>query len=522
MFQSKVVNPIIRGFNPDPNILKVGEHYYVIVSSFEWLPGIRVYESTDLINWEHKTDILTDQVSLKGNPINGSIWAPQISYSDGRFYLVYTDVKSVARPFKDAHNYMMSATNIEGPWENPIYLNSSGFDPSLFHDPRTGKKWLLNERWDFRLATPNKSAGIIIQEYDPKQKQMIGPVHMIFPGTELAKTEAPHLYYINDYYYLLTAEGGTGGGHAVTVCRSRDLLGPYEVDPQNPMLTASGYPTSTLQCAGHASLVQTEFSSWYMVHLCTRPIEGSAILGRETAIQEVYWTEDGWLRIKEGGNQPKEIVVIPTKEKVIQKIIPRFFDDFKGAMNKRWNARRCMPDRTWCDLTSRDGYLRMIAGESPQSTFDQHLLAIRQTAFSFVAQTQLEYQPSHFNQMAGLLLFLNEENYYYCCVTWDEEVGKCLRVLSAVEGHVTISADTYPLTEKETILKVVVEGTSGQFYVKGSQSWEKVGARIDVQTLSGGFTGNFVGIGVHDLALKGGSYADFSYFDYQENEIKER
>ena len=520
MFQSKVINPIIRGFNPDPNILKVGSSYYVIVSSFEWLPGIRVYESTDLINWEHKTDILTDQVSLKGHPINGSIWAPQISYSAGRFYLIYTEVKSVTRPFKDTHNYMMIAEDINGPWESPIYLNSSGFDPSLFHDPRTGRKWLLNEIWDFRLTTPNKSAGIVIQEYDAKQKQLVGPIHTIFTGTELAKTEAPHLYYVNDYYYLLTAEGGTGSGHAVTVCRSRDLLGPYEVDPQNPMLTANGYPSSSLQCAGHASLVQTEFDRWYIVHLCTRPIEGVAILGRETAIQEVYWTEDNWLRIKEGGNQPRESINIPTQEKVIQKIDSYFFDDFEGETKKSWNARRCLPDTTWCDLTSRYGYLRMLAGESLQSTFDQHLLAIRQTTFSFIAQTKMEYEPKHFNQMAGLLLFLNEENYYYCCVTWDEEIGKCLRLLSAVEGYVTISPDIYPLRGEETVIKVVVEKTLGQFYVKRSQDWKKIGAKIDMQTLSGGFTGNFVAIGVHDLNVRGGSYADFDYFNYQEIEME--
>lgn len=139
-YQSK--NPILRGFNPDPNILRAKDRYYIIVSSFEWLPGIRVYESKNLVNWSHTTDILTTQVSLQGNPTNGSIWAPQISYADGLFYLVYTDVKSAGRPFKDVHNYLITASEITGPWSEPIYLNSNGFDPSLFHDLETGKNGL--------------------------------------------------------------------------------------------------------------------------------------------------------------------------------------------------------------------------------------------------------------------------------------------------------------------------------------------------------------------------------------------
>lgn len=138
----KVKNPILRGFNPDPNILRAKDRYYIIVSSFECLPGIRVYESKNLVNWSHTTDILTTQVSLQGNPTNGSIWAPQISYADGLFYLVYTDVKSAGRPFKDVHNYLITASEITGPWSEPIYLNSNGFDPSLFHDLETGKNGL--------------------------------------------------------------------------------------------------------------------------------------------------------------------------------------------------------------------------------------------------------------------------------------------------------------------------------------------------------------------------------------------
>lgn len=334
MYRTTVKNPILRGFNPDPNILRVDDTYYIAVSSFEWLPGVRIYQSNDLVNWEHETDIITNQVDLRGNPQNGSIWAPQISYSEGLFYLIYTDVKSTKRPFKDCHNYLITAPNINGPWSSPVYLNSSGFDPSLFHD-KDGRKWLLNEIWDYRMITGNKSAGIVMQEYDAKNQALIGSVYKLFDGTELAKTEAPHLYQYGGYYYLITAEGGTGKGHSVTVCRSKAITGPYELDPEYPMLTASDKPESSLQCSGHGSIVQTPLGNWYMVYLCTRPLQNkAAILGRETAIEEVYWTEDGWLRLSSGTNGPSLVTEIITREQVIFQNNTDFEDDFAGPLKK--------------------------------------------------------------------------------------------------------------------------------------------------------------------------------------------
>lgn len=294
-------NPVLPGFNPDPCIVRAKDTYYIAVSSFEWLPGVRVYASKDLAVWEHCTDVLTDQVDLRGNPKNCSIWAPQLSYHDGLFYLIYTDVKSTKRPFKDVHNYLITAPSIHGPWSEPVYLNSSGFDPSLYHD-EDGRKWLLNEIWDYRIPEGNKSSGIVIQQYDPQQQKLVGKPFKLFDGTDLKKTEAPHIYKHQGYYYLITAEGGTGSGHAVTVARSRSLMGPYEVDPRNPMLTSRDNPELPLQCAGHGSLIQTPQGEWYMAHLCTRPVEGQyALLGRETALQQVYWDEEGWLRLTAGG-----------------------------------------------------------------------------------------------------------------------------------------------------------------------------------------------------------------------------
>lgn len=514
MAQAKIKNPILPGFNPDPNILKVGDTYYLAVSSFEWLPGIRIYTSENLVNWEHHTDILTNQVNLQGNPKDCSIWAPQLSYHDNQFYCTYTDVKNTTRPFKDCHNYLITAPAVDGPWSEPIYMTSSGFDPSLFHD-EDGRKWFLNEIWDYRMTTSNKSAGIVMQEYDADAQKMIGPVYKIFDGTKLAKTEAPHLYRHGEYYYLITAEGGTGSGHSVTICRSTKITGPYELDPKYPMLTASDKPDSPLKNTGHGSLVEGINGKWYMAYLTTRPLQGkAAILGRETAIQEVAWTEDGWLRLANGTTAPEEFTLIETKGPVTQEINTYFRDDFTNSLAKEWNARRLMPSESWCSLSSRPGYLRLISGESPQSNFDQHMLAIRQKDFCFEAETVLEFEPKTYNQMAGLLLYLNELNYIYCYISQDEEKGKVLRLMKCQEGVNTLLPEIASVHGGEILLKAHVDHERGTFYWK-EDSIKQFGPEFDLMFLAGGFTGNFIGIGVHDMDKKQGCYADFKYFEYK-------
>ncbi len=515
-----IKNPILRGFNPDPCILRVGEIYYIAVSSFEWLPGVRVYQSEDLADWEHCTDILTDQVQLRGNPKNCSIWAPQLSYNDGLFYLLYTDVKSTKRPFKDDHNFLITAKDIQGPWSEPVYLNSSGFDPSLFHDD-DGRKWLLNTLWDYRIPEGNKSSGIVMQEYDAEQRRLIGEPLKLFDGTWLKKTEAPHIYKRNGYYYLITAEGGTGSGHAVTVARSRELTGPYEVDPRNPMLTSRDQPELPLQCAGHGSLVQTPEGAWYMAHLCTRPVEGKyAILGRETALQQVYWDEEGWLRLTAGGNTPSVEVPVPGGGRDQEGFSKSycFEDDFNGPrLHKTWNTLRILADDSWCSLTTRPGYLRLTAGESVQSLFDHHILAIRQRDIHFRAETAMEYEPNNYLQMAGLLLYLNEDNYLYAYVSHEAGQGKVIRMLKCEADVFSLVSEVVEVDEKLPIqLAVEVQEASAQFHWRQSNDseWSKLFAKQPIGFLSGGFTGNFVGIAAHDMGMFQGSYADFSYFKY--------
>ncbi|QUH32110.1 glycoside hydrolase family 43 protein [Vallitalea guaymasensis] len=526
----EVDNPILRGFNPDPSILRVGDDYYIATSTFEWFPGVQIHHSKDLIHWKLITRPLNriSQLDMRGNPSSGGIWAPCLSYHDGIFYLIYTDVKSFSGIFKDAHNYLVTASNICGEWSDPIYLNSSGFDPSFFHDD-DGRKWLVNMIWDHRKGN-NRFGGILLQEYSVKKKRLVGPITNIFKGTELGLTEGPHLYKKNGYYYLLTAEGGTFLDHAVTMARSKSITGPYEVDPKNPILTSRYDCKLELQRAGHASLVETQNGDWYMVHLCGRPLpsKGRCILGRETAIQKMDWTEDYWLRLDNGGNTPLVNIKSPDLlEHPWEKSCIR--DNFDSeTLSIHFQSLRIPLGEDMLSLTERPGYLRLKGWESLSSMHKQSLIARRQQSFKYTAVTCVEFDPYSFQQMAGLICMYDSLNFYYLSITHNENIGKVLTIIVCDNGTFD-----YPIDEGISIhkdekcyLKVEVNYVKLQFYYSGDGfDWKAIGPVFDASTLSDEyftyikeerFTGAFVGLCCQDLT---GLHinADFDYFEYEEN-----
>lgn len=521
-----IQNPVLPGFNPDPSILRVNEDYYIATSTFEWFPGVQIHHSKDLVNWRLLPHPLTrkSQLNMEGNLNSGGVWAPCLSYADGVFYLIFTDVKSRKGAFKDTHNYLCTATDIMGPWSDPIYLNSSGFDPSLFHD-EDGSKWLVNMLWDHRKGK-NKFAGIVIQEFSVEQQKLVGPVKNIFKGTDLKLTEGPHLYKHNGYYYLMTAEGGTQYEHAVTMARSESLFGPYEVDPTNPILTSSGHPELELQKAGHASLVETHTGEWYLAHLCGRPVKDKYCnLGRETALQRCEWTEDGWLRLAGGGNTPRLQVEAPD-------MVPHPFDklpekdDFDSQeLDVNWSTLRIPAEESWLSLSERPGYLRLRGMESMSSEHRQSLLARRQQHFNCEAETEIEFQPETFQQMAGLTVYYDTEDYVYLRITHDETLGKCLGIIQSKHGQYDeLLASDVPLLDGPCRLKAVIEREWLQFWYsqpQQSEEWIKIGDRIDITHLSDEsgdyikFTGTFIGVCVQDLSGTR-KHADFDYFIYKE------
>lgn len=528
-------NPVLRGFNPDPSILRVGKEFFIATSTFEWFPGVQIHHSRDLIHWRLLTRPLSrpSQLDMLGDPDSGGIWAPCLSYSDGLFYLVYTDVKVRLGAYKVSHNYLVTAPDVLGLWSEPVYLNSSGFDPSLFHDV-DGRKWLVNMLWDHRKGH-NRFGGIVVQQYDPEKKQLTGVIRTVFCGTGLGKTEGPHLYRRDGYYYLLTAEGGTGYGHAVSLARARSLEGPYEVAPGNPVLTSASNPDALLAKAGHASLVETETGDWYMAYLCARPIgpHQRCILGRETALQPCEWSEDGWLRLKGGRKEPRLAVPAPDLPQHRFEREPEL-DDFDGGhLGIHFQSLRIPIDEHWLSLSARPGWLRLYAQEAPTSLHRQSLIARRIQSFHCEATTCLAFEPRNFQQMAGLICYYNTRNHYYLRVSYDEELGKMVSIISMDRGEYDEPAGRGVSLEgsERVFLKTTLSGDRLQFACSLDNTvWRDIGDPLDATILSDdydltpqgimSFTGAFVGICAHDMSGQR-IYADFDWFVYKEHDHHE-
>lgn len=532
---STIQNPILTGFNPDPSICRAGEDYYIAVSTFEWFPGVGIYHSKDLKNWRLISRPLqrVSQLNMLGNPDSGGVWAPALSYSDGKFWLIYTDVKVVDGSWKDCHNYLVTCETIDGEWSEPIHMNSSGFDPSLFHD-EGGKKFFVNMVWDHR-ASNHSFYGIVLQEYDPKQQKLVGKREIIFKGTDVKLTEAPHLYKSNGYYYLLTAEGGTKYDHQATIARSRNINGPYEVHPDNPLITSFPYPRNPLQKAGHASMVQTHTDEWFLVHLTGRPLHeenkplldprGYCPLGRETAIQRLEWKKD-WPYVV-GGNEPSLHIEGPNIPEVTWDKDFDEKDDFnKETLNHHFQSLRIPLGDSILSLKENPGHLRLYGKESLTSKFTQAHVARRWQHFEFTAETKVNFQPTSFQQAAGLVNYYNTENWTALQLTHDEEKGKILDLTiydnQQMEQPLLGNEIIVPEELEAVYLRVDVRTNTYEYaYSFDGETWTTIPVTLPSHKLSddyikggGFFTGAFVGIQCQDTSGQN-LHADFDYFLYR-------
>ncbi|WP_371187907.1 glycoside hydrolase family 43 protein [Thalassotalea maritima] len=536
-----VHNPIIPGFNPDPSIIRVNDDYYIACSTFEWYPGVAIYHSKDLINWQLVTYPLTrlSQLDMRGNPDSCGVWAPCLSYDSGTFYLAFTDTKRFAGDVKDTPNFYVTTNDILGDWSDPIYVNSSGFDPSIFHDD-DGKKYFINMLWDHRKVTgrnnwlPHKYfGGIMVQELDVATGKLVGDAKNVFAGSAIGLSEGPHIYKRDGYYYMVVAEGGTGKDHAVTFARAKSIWGPYQVDPQGPMLSSARSPLTELKRAGHGDLVETTSGEHFLVHLCSRPLayRGRSVMGRETAIQPVEWSNDGWPRLKGGGHAPlSQFDIKNHKQSPARARQQRVEFDGSPLPLDFQTLRYPLPEEVMSQH-ERPGYLRLAGKQSLGSWFEQALIARRQQAFCYSVETQLDFKPKNFQQMAGLVCYYNAKKHYYLHVTHDPDKGRVLDLLMCCSDWQTL----YPMDDVislpahgEIKLKAEVEYDLLWFsWAVDGEDWHKLPFPLDYSVLSdevgegGGdanFTGAFVGICCQDLSGQQHP-AYFKYFDYQEKTL---
>ena len=542
-------NPILPGFNPDPCICRKGDDYYMAVSSFEWFPGIPVYHSKDLKNWELLTHVLTNDTSvdLKKLPSAKGIWAPCLTYCEKEdlFYVVYGVMNSMNARYFDVDNFVITSKNIEGPWSEPVYIHSSGLDASILHDD-DGRKYIVSLEWETREGY-EKPGAICMVEYCPEKKEIIGyPKRIWSGGTNRGCIEAPHLTKRGEYYYIMCAEGGTGYGHSVTMGRSKNVWGPYEGDPTNPIVTSIPgdfyerhdpdhlkpkyyNPESILQKSGHGSYVETQLGEVYLVHLTARPFvpELRCTLGRETAIQKMIWTDDGWLRMADGSNLAKEFI---EESKLPEYKLPQIpsFDDFdSGELGIQYYSPRIMPT-SFADVKSRPGYVRIRGQESRCSLNKVSILARKLTSVYATITTKMEFKPEVHQHSAGLIMYYDNMNYIYLRKYYSDTLNSsAISIIHLENGEKTEFINTRVKVDDSPIyFRLKINGRSSYFeWSYNGENYERIGKVFDTTKFSdeyckyGEFTGTFVGITCADRVLHK-HYADFDFFDYKADESK--
>ena len=542
-----IKNPILTGFNPDPCICRKGDDFYIAVSSFEWLPGIPIYHSKDLKHWELYTHVLTlnSQVELRKLPSAKGVWAPSLTYceEEDSFYVIYGVMNSMNARYFDVDNYLIKARDIRGPWTEPVYLHSAGFDASILHDD-DGRKYIVSLEWEIRDGY-EKPGVICVAEYDAKNKCLKEyPKRVYNGGTDRGCIEAPHLTKRGEYYYLMCAEGGTGYNHCVTMARSKSPYGPFEKDPMNPILTSSPNnsneradwdhlkpryynPESVLQKSGHGSYVNLDEKTAYLVHLCARPFvpELRCTLGRESAIQKMVWTDDGWLRMADGTNLAK----IETEEADLPafdaELLPDRDDFDDKALRKDYYSPRIFPSE-FTDCTSREGFIRLRGQESLSSLNKVSLLCRKLPSVDIEASAGLDFSPEIYQHSAGLVLYYDNMNYIALRKYYSDTLKQpAIAIISLENGEKKEHLDTRTAVDNRLLrFELIVSGRESYFkWGYEGEDTKPIGPVFATDKLSdeyckyGEFTGTMVGIFAVDSMFHK-KEADFDYFSVTNKE----
>lgn len=514
-------NPIRTGFYPDPSILRVGEDYYMVNSSFIFFPCIPVSHSKDLIHWEIIGYAITNPEWAKLDGLEGGrgYWAPDISYYKGRYYICATyrlnDTGTVYRK-----QMVVSSDRPEGPYTEPVFLDEDGIDPSIFTDD-DGRRYMLLNR------------GARIFEISEDATRQIGEASLLFYGDQKRAPEGPHLLKKDGYYYLFEAEGGTGMGHRITVSRSKELFGVYEPCPYNPILRQMD-ETAPIQRCGHGKPVQTPEGDWYMVYLCGRKLDGAySILGRETALDPITWTADGW-PIVNGLKGPsvlqKQPLLVQRAGEGDARACKGGFDVAEESANLlgagsslplEWMTPR-PPEEDGIRL--EQGVLSLKGSRLPLSDVGaRNILLRRQEHFAFTASALLEYLPMQENQEAGLICYY-DENTWVSCSLLREQDKEYIQVREHI-GEQDIVHGKTGLTESLTSIEFIVETEKLQrsFYCRINGGEKKTVAQLQNvyylcdEGLKKGkrFTGAMVGLFAY--AGEEDFWAKFMNFSYKIN-----
>lgn len=414
---SDFANPVLPGFQPDPSIVRVGDDYYLVNSTFSWFPGLPVYHSRDLVHWRQIGNAIDrpDQMTIGKVGVTRGLFAPAISHHGERFYIVNTCIDC-------GGNFIVTADNPAGPWSDPQWLDFGGIDPSLFVDD-DGKAWIAYN--DAPPGPPEYDGhrALWLQQIDLAAMKM-SPTRtlLVDKGVHAADkpvwAEGPHIYKVGRYYYLTAAEGGTADRHSQTIYRADKVTGPYQSGPNNPILTQRDLPEGRpwpVQATGHADFVQIADGSWWAVFLATRPYAGQQTnLGRETFLLPVQW-KDGWPLIL-----PPGTAIAPT---VKRPALPAFagdtlgqwrdeFDDPRLALD--WMMLRTPHGRAWWSLSNGKGTLKLTARPVAAGSLGQpSFVGKRLRHHDAVFETSVTFSPAATGDRAGLLALTDEDHFLF-------------------------------------------------------------------------------------------------------------
>ena len=500
-------NPILAGFYPDPSMVRVGDDFYIVVSSFAYFPGVPIFHSRDLVSWTQIGNVLDrpSQLNLDSAGISRGVFAPVIRYNKGTFYMITTVVDR-------GGNFFVTATNPAGPWSEPTWLPElvDGIDPSFFFDDN-GKAYVVNNGPPEGKPLYQGHRAIWMQEFDIAGKRMVGPRKLIVNGgVDLSKKpiwiEAPHIFRKDGKYYLICAEGGTADQHSEVLFRSDSVWGPYVPFSGNPILTQRHLDKNrpnAIGTAGHADFVETSAGEWWAVFLATRDyVDNVYNTGRETFLMPVRW-ENGWPIITTGDQTVPYVAKRPTLPPQPAPPVPTsgnftIRDEFDGPrLPPYWHVIRTPRVQTY-DLTSTPGALTLFArpvGLEP--TGIPSFVGRRQQHQRFSATTSVRYAPSQDGAKAGIIAFQNDEFYYFLSVA--RVAGRTMVQLEKRAGAQTGSAGTIvasaPVDAAQPI-RLRIQGRADRYdflYAAGNDPWRTLAADQDGRILSTAVAKGFVG-----------------------------
>lgn len=503
----KYHNPIISGFHPDPSICKVGDNFYLVNSSFQYFPGVPIYNSKDLIHWKQIGNVLDRPSQL---PLNGAsswlgIYAPTIRYSDGIYFMITTNVGN-------GGNFLVTAANPQGPWSEPIWLEQQGIDPSLYFE--NGRCYMVS----------NPDNTITLCEIDPKTGKTLSQGRPIWRGNGGRYPEGPHIYKKDGYYYLLISEGGTELAHHLTIARSRNIYGPYESNPANPILTNCNMKGQSMQIqgTGHGDFVQADDGSWWVIFLAYRNFGGSYHhLGRETFLAPMDWNAGEWPMVNSGN--PIDTVMSARLLSKVEMPKPKSHTTFENEnLGFEWiNIQNPIKK----NYQFKNGELRLTAHSTLSENNQPTFLGRRQENPNVIVETCIDLQnigaksedtdETDETGYYGLSVYQINDGHFDLCTN-----GMCIYVrchLKTLNVDCTLN-DEVPILKrnsKKLRLRITSDGNMYHFlYAVDNGDFHEL-ARQNCSLLSTEVARGFTGVVIGMFADGKGS-ADFQYFDYTE------